>query len=99
MKGHTQSQCRAFKEPRGHHHQVQQRRGDVQVGMQNSTLGASLALMHFADPLTAAPCAVSACMHSVIGSLLAAYWQRADPDARSKGGVDTIEEGMGGAGA
>lgn len=44
--------------------------------MQNSTLGAVLAALHFADPLTAAPCAVSACTHSVMGSMLAAFWQR-----------------------
>ncbi len=44
--------------------------------MQNSTLGAVLAALHFADPLTAAPCAVSACTHSVMGSLLAAVWRR-----------------------
>lgn len=47
-----------------------------QVGMQNSTLGAVLAALHFSDPLTAAPCAVSACTHSVMGSLLAAVWRR-----------------------
>lgn len=53
----------------------------VQVGMQNSTLGAVLAALHFSDPLVAAPCAVSACTHSIMGSLLASYWagQPADP--------------------
>ncbi|GIL93986.1 hypothetical protein Vretimale_266 [Volvox reticuliferus] len=48
----------------------------IEVGMQNSTLGAVLAALHFADPLTAAPCAVSACTHSIMGSALAAFWQR-----------------------
>lgn len=48
----------------------------IEVGMQNSTLGAVLAALHFSDPLTAAPCAVSACTHSVMGSLLAAVWRR-----------------------
>ncbi len=44
--------------------------------MQNSTLGAVLASVHFAaDPLVAVPCAISACTHSVLGSLLAAYWR------------------------
>jgi BASS family bile acid:Na+ symporter len=54
------------------------RTNSIEVGMQNSTLGASLALLHFADPLTAAPCAISACMHSMIGSLLAGYWHMRD---------------------
>ncbi|GLI66081.1 hypothetical protein VaNZ11_009800, partial [Volvox africanus] len=48
----------------------------IEVGMQNSTLGAVLAALHFTDPLTAAPCAVSACTHSVMGSALAAFWRR-----------------------
>ncbi|KAG2428650.1 hypothetical protein HXX76_011355 [Chlamydomonas incerta] len=52
----------------------------IEVGMQNSTLGAVLAALHFADPLTAAPCAVSACTHSVMGSALAAYWRRTTKD-------------------
>lgn len=55
------------------------RTNSIEVGMQNSTLGASLALMHFGDPRVAAPCAISACMHSIIGSLLAGVWQRVDP--------------------
>jgi bile acid:Na+ symporter, BASS family len=55
------------------------RTNSIEVGMQNSTLGATLALMHFADPLTAAPCAISACMHSVIGSVLAGAWRKVDP--------------------
>lgn len=59
------------------------RTNSIEVGMQNSTLGAVLAALHFADPLTAAPCAVSACTHSVMGSLLAAYW-RAQDDAAER---------------
>ena len=58
------------------------RTNSIEVGMQNSTLGASLALMHFADPLTAAPCAISACMHSILGSALAGFWRGVDPDAQ-----------------
>ena len=45
----------------------------VEVGMQNSTLGAFLAVNHF-SVLAAAPCAVSAVFHSGIGSCLAYYW-------------------------
>ncbi|MCZ7637877.1 MAG: bile acid:sodium symporter family protein [Verrucomicrobia bacterium] len=47
----------------------------IEVGMQNSGLGAVLARTHFADPLTALPCALSATVHSVIGSLLAGWWR------------------------
>ena len=45
----------------------------VEVGMQNSTLGAYLAVNHF-SVLAAAPCAVSAVFHSGIGSVLAYFW-------------------------
>jgi len=47
----------------------------IEVGMQNSGLGAVLARRHFADPLTALPAAVSATFHSVIGSFLAGWWR------------------------
>lgn len=43
--------------------------------MQNATLGAVLAGLHFGNPLVAAPCAVSSCTQSVLGSLIAAYWR------------------------
>jgi len=40
----------------------------IEVGMQNSGLGATLAKEHFAQmPLTPLPCAISATFHSVIG--------------------------------
>jgi bile acid:Na+ symporter, BASS family len=58
------------------------RTNSIEVGMQNSTLGAVLAALHFADPLVAAPCALSACTHAIMGSLLAAYWRSQD-DKRS----------------
>ena len=48
----------------------------IEVGMQNSGLGAVLATRHFANPLTALPSAISATMHSVIGSVLAVRWRR-----------------------
>lgn len=48
----------------------------VEVGMQNSGLGAALARKHFAQmPLAALPCAISATFHSVIGSTLAGLWR------------------------
>ena len=49
----------------------------IEVGMQNSGLGVVLARRHFpAEPLAAVPGAISAVVHSVIGSLLAAVWRR-----------------------
>ncbi|MBL9215643.1 MAG: bile acid:sodium symporter family protein [Opitutaceae bacterium] len=47
----------------------------IEVGMQNSGLGVVLASKHFADPLTAVPCAISSVFHSVIGSILAGWWR------------------------
>jgi BASS family bile acid:Na+ symporter len=48
----------------------------VEVGMQNSGLGAALAQKHFTSlPLAPLPCAISATFHSVIGSLLAGLWR------------------------
>lgn len=47
----------------------------IEVGMQNSGLGVVLARKHFADPLTAVPCAISSVFHSVIGSALAGVWR------------------------
>jgi bile acid:Na+ symporter, BASS family len=51
----------------------------IEVGMQNSGLGAVLARQHFADPLTALPCAISATVHSVVGSMLAGVWRLRAP--------------------
>jgi bile acid:Na+ symporter, BASS family len=48
----------------------------IEVGMQNSGLGAALAKNNFSTmPLAPAPCAISAVFHSVIGSLLAGVWR------------------------
>ncbi len=51
----------------------------IEVGMQNSGLGAVLARRHFADPLTALPAAISATFHSVIGSIAAGIWRLRPP--------------------
>jgi len=57
----------------------------IEVGMQNSGLGAVLARTHFAaNPLTAVPSALSSVCHSVLGSLLAGWW-RLRPDANTRG--------------
>ena len=55
----------------------------IEVGMQNSGLGVVLANRHFVNPATgvalaAVPCAISAVMHSIIGSVCAAYWRWED---------------------
>lgn len=47
----------------------------IEVGMQNSGLGAALATRHFAHyALAPVPAAISAVYHCLIGSLLAAWW-------------------------
>jgi len=49
----------------------------IEVGMQNSGLGAALATKHFpALALAPVPAAISAVFHSLIGSALAAWWRR-----------------------
>ncbi len=64
------------------------RTNSIEVGMQNATLGAVLAGLHFADPLVAAPCAVSSCTQSVMGSLLAAYWRATAKDGEEEADAD-----------
>jgi BASS family bile acid:Na+ symporter len=56
----------------------------IEVGMQNSGLGVVLARRHFTDAATgislaALPCAISATVHSVVGSMLAGYWRSRSP--------------------
>lgn len=54
----------------------------IEVGMQNSGLGAALAAAHFvAAPIVAVPSALFSVWHNISGSLLASYWAgRADKD-------------------
>lgn len=47
----------------------------IEVGMQNSGLGAQLARAHF-SPIAATPCAISAFYHCIIGAVLAGFWRR-----------------------
>ena len=47
----------------------------IEVGMQNSGLGVVLAQQNFVNPLVAIPSAMSAVMHSVVGSVAAAFWR------------------------
>lgn len=56
--------------------EINRRTVSIEVGMQNSGLGATLARQHFTSlPLAPLPCAISATFHSVIGSLLAGLWR------------------------
>jgi BASS family bile acid:Na+ symporter len=62
----------------------------IEVGMQNSGLGAMLAQRNFPDlPAAATPCAISATFHSVIGSLLAGLWRLYPPRKEGVGGTKT----------
>ena len=54
---------------------IQARTISIEVGMQNSGLGVVLARQNFTDPLVAIPSAISSVFHSLIASLLAAYWR------------------------
>ena len=52
----------------------------IEVGMQNSGLGVLLAQQNFASPLVAIPSALSSVFHSLVGSLVAAWWRRSAPE-------------------
>ncbi|MED3662792.1 bile acid:sodium symporter family protein [Ureibacillus terrenus] len=47
----------------------------IEVGMQNSGLGASLAATHF-DPISAVPSAIFSFWHNISGPILATYWAK-----------------------
>ena len=55
--------------------EIQCRTISIEVGMQNSGLGVVLATRHL-TALAAVPCAISSLMHSLIGSLIAAWFAR-----------------------
>jgi len=50
----------------------------IEVGMQNSGLGAALAGKHFPMTVAPVPCAISAVYHCLIGSLLVGFWRWRD---------------------
>jgi BASS family bile acid:Na+ symporter len=50
----------------------------IETGMQNSALAVVLAQSIGAHPLAALPGALSATVHSCLGSILAAYWRFQD---------------------
>jgi BASS family bile acid:Na+ symporter len=58
----------------------------IEVGMQNSGLGAVLARTRFAaEPLTAVPSALSSVTHSIVGSMVAGWWRWRDEAAGRTG--------------
>ena len=48
-----------------------------EVGMQNSGLGAALAMAHL-NPIAALPSAIFSVWHNISGSMLAGYWAKRD---------------------
>ena len=56
----------------------------IEVGMQNSGLGAQLAMTHF-DPVSAVPSAIFSFWHNISGPILATYWgSKANKEENSK---------------
>ncbi len=53
----------------------------LEVGMQNSGLGAALATAHF-SPLARVPCALFSVWHNISGALLATLFRRFKATAR-----------------
>ena len=63
----------------------------IEVGMQNSGLGAALANKHFPGTVAPVPCAVSALYHCILGSLAAGLWRSKPPSGTRKGGSDEAD--------
>ena len=62
----------------------------IEVGMQNSGLGAQLAIAHF-DPVSAVPSAIFSFWHNISGPILATYWSsKADRLEKKKEETETI---------
>ncbi len=65
----------------------------IEVGMQNSGLGATLAKVHFAaQPGAAMVCAISALYHCLIGSILASLWRSRPPEGKGKSGCEGVKK-------
>ncbi len=65
----------------------------IEVGMQNSGLGVVLARGSFADPLVAVSPALSAVIHCLYGSLVAALWGRDSINMNSNSAVESDSVG------
>ena len=65
----------------------------IEVGMQNSGLGAALAKTHFAlDPVTAVPSAIFSFWHNISGPILATFWaSRGDNPVKTTETIDTAD--------
>lgn len=60
----------------------------IEVGMQNSGLGAALAVAHF-SPLSAVPSAIFSVWHNISGPLLATWWgKKADNNMNATENID-----------
>ena len=55
----------------------------IEVGMQNSGLGAYLARANFVNPAIAIPSAISSATHSIIGSIAAGMWRKESDDSKN----------------
>lgn len=55
----------------------------IEVGMQNSGLGVVLARNNFTNPAFAIPSAISSLFHSLIASVLAAWWRKRIPQEKN----------------
>ncbi len=60
-----------------------QRAISIEVGMQNSGLGAALAAAHF-NPIAAVPSAIFSVWHNISGPILATIWSKRPPSTRKK---------------
>ncbi|WP_080848329.1 bile acid:sodium symporter family protein [Cytobacillus gottheilii] len=66
----------------------------LEVGMQNSGLGVTLATAHF-GPVAAIPSALGAVWHNISGPILATYWAKKPVvEQKEKAGVDHTEQAV-----
>lgn len=63
----------------------------IEVGMQNSGLGATLAAAHF-SPLAAVPSAIFSVWHNISGSLIATWWSKKTEESKTDTSVVEIKE-------
>jgi BASS family bile acid:Na+ symporter len=64
----------------------------IEVGMQNSALAVVLARSIGAHPLASLPGALSATVHSCLGSMLAAYWRRQESKQSQSSSLKAAKE-------
>ncbi|UOR10400.1 bile acid:sodium symporter family protein [Halobacillus amylolyticus] len=62
----------------------------IEVGMQNSGLGVTLAAAHF-GPLAALPSVIAAVWHNISGPILATFWSKKPVDTEEDSPVNPIE--------